>query len=466
MGSIIILLLKIVGGVLGIALLAVVGITLLISAVLFVVVLLQFGGVLKRVPLNYNFRNLLVRWRITVLTGLAFTLVVALMTVMLAFVNGMYTLTKGSAVPGNVIVLAEGSTDEVFSDLAFGDISRLANEPFVEKANLEIQGKIKSEPLISWELFILANQPIPNAKPGARQRRFIQVRGIEEPVISGSVHNLRLHEGGQWFSPAGVQAPAEGKGEQLIQGVLGEGIARELGHDSGKDTLKVGDEFELGPRKWVVVGVMQSGGSTFDSEIWAKREVAGDIFNKRTRTTAVIRTRDAAAADEAASSLTENFKSPSVKAQTEIAYYESLNATNKSFLYSIIFVAVVMAIGCVFGVMNTMFAAIAQRTKDIGVLRILGFSRWQILISFFLESVLLALLGGALGCALGSLSHGWTASSIMSSGQGGGKSVVLKLVVDARILGSGLGFALVMGCIGGLLPALSAVRLKLLDSLR
>ena len=84
-----------------------------------------------------------------------------------------------------------------------------------------------------------------------------------------------------------------------------------------------------------------------------------------------------------------------------------------------------MAVGGVFGVMNTMFAAISQRIKDIGVLRILGFARWQILVSFFLESLVLALVGGLLGCALGSLADGWTATSIVCSGQGGGKSVVL-----------------------------------------
>jgi ABC-type antimicrobial peptide transport system permease subunit len=125
-----------------------------------------------------------------------------------------------------------------------------------------------------------------------------------------------------------------------------------------------------------------------------------------------------------------------------------------------------MGVGAMFGVMNTMFAAISQRTKDIGVLRILGYPRWQILASFFLESLLLALVGGVIGCAIGSLSHGWTASSILSGSAGGGKSVVLKMVVDARTLAAGLGFSLLMGAVGGLVPALSAMRLKPLESLR
>jgi ABC-type antimicrobial peptide transport system permease subunit len=113
-----------------------------------------------------------------------------------------------------------------------------------------------------------------------------------------------------------------------------------------------------------------------------------------------------------------------------------------------------------------MLAAISQRQKDIGVLRILGYARWQILESFFLESLLLALVGGAIGCLLGSLVDGWNATSIISSGQGGGKSVVLKLVVDSKVILFGLLFSLGMGNIGGLLPALSAMRVSPLDSVR
>jgi len=125
-----------------------------------------------------------------------------------------------------------------------------------------------------------------------------------------------------------------------------------------------------------------------------------------------------------------------------------------------------MAIGGVLGVMNTMYAAISQRTKDIGVLRIIGYTPWQILTSFFLESLLIALIGGIMGVAIGSIADGWTASSIVGSGQGGGKSVVLKLTVDGPIVMTGILFSLAMGCVGGLLPSLSAMRLKPLDAVR
>jgi putative ABC transport system permease protein len=221
--------------------------------------------------------------------------------------------------------------------------------------------------------------------------------------------------------------------------VLGEGIARELGRDRKRDSLKVGDVFDVGPRKWVVTGIMQSSGSTFDSELWAKRQIVGPLFGKDKFSTLVVRTANAETARTMAQQLTTSFKKASLQAQVETDYYDKLNATNQQFLVSIIFVAIVMGIGGVFGVMNTMFAAISQRIKDIGVLRIIGFSRWQILVSFFLESLMIALIGGILGCLLGSLAHGWTASSIVSAGPGGGgRSVVLKLVVDGNILATGL----------------------------
>ena len=429
---------------------------LILGVPLIGVVGLQAVGVLKRVPFSYNFRNLLVRWPSTLLTALAFVLVVGLMTMMLAFVNGLYKLTQGSGQPGNVMVLADGATDELFSNLGYDDITQIATRDDISR---DENGK----PLVSWETYVVVNQPIPGAVKGGRMRRFVQVRGMQDPVLSGRVHNLSLHPGGQWFNEVQDLPDGSGKG---IQAVLGEGMARELGRDQGKPSLGPGDVFDLGPRKWVVTGVLQSAGSTFDSEVWAKQTRVGEMFGKPSYTTVVLRTADAASAKRVADDLTKNYKTPAVSAQPETEYYEKLNNTNQQFLYTIVFIVIIMAVGGVFGVMNAMFAAVSQRTKDIGVLRILGYSRWQVLTSFFLESLLLAVAGGLLGCAVGCLAHGWTATSIAGSGAGGGKSVVLKLIVDWRILGVGIAFSLVMGAVGGLLPALSAMRLKPLESLR
>ncbi len=196
-------------------------------------------------------------------------------------------------------------------------------------------------------------------------------------VSTSSVQGINLYpNGGRWFSDAGVQElPAkDGKpAGTAVQAVLGEGIAGILGKDQNKPSLVVGDFFELGGRQWVVSGIMQTSGSMFGSEIWAKRSVVGPMFGKDQITCMVVRTADEAAAKALGEDLSKNYK-PAVRAEPQMVYYSKLSDTNKQFLGAIIFVAVIMAIGGVFGVMNTMFAAISQRTKDIGVLRILGFA--------------------------------------------------------------------------------------------
>jgi hypothetical protein len=424
-------------------------------------------AVLGKVPLQYNLRNLVVRWPVTLLTALVFTIVAGLLTAMMAFVNGMYKLTEGSAQPGNVIVLSDGANDELFSNLGFRDTSDLERDP------PNILRDAKGQPLASWELYLVVNQPMPEGSPvparTGRRRRFIQLRGLDDPQRSGQVHGLDLHPGGAWFSDAGVQAIEEGgQSVQAVQAVLGEGIARELGADVSKPSLEPGDVFDLGPRRWVVTGVLKSGGTTFDSEVWVKRQVAGPMFGKESSYTAlVLRTENGDTARETADWVTANYKKSAVQAQTETDYYEKLNGTNQQFLVVFIVVMIFLAIGGVFGVMIAMFASISQRIKDIGVLRIVGFARWQVLMSFFLETLLIALLGGVIGVLLGSLTNGVSMSSIAGSGAGGGgKSVVFKMTVDNNIRIGAIVFILVMGCLGGLLPALNAMRLRALESLR
>lgn len=433
-----------------------------------------------RVPLRYNIRNLAVRWRITVLTGVAFTVVVALLTVMLAFVNGMYRVTTESGQPANVLILADGSTDEIFSNLSYSDVDLIETErctldpegmPLASPVAIkraEIKGRVVR--LASKETYAIAVQTLPDQG----KKRFVQIRGIVDPELAGIVHDLTLSSG-RWFSEAGVQTPAGAKpGERdQVEVVMGAGAAREFGTTAGKPTLAVGDTFQLSDRTWVVVGIMNSDGTTFGSELWARQNSVAKLFNKNGYNSMVIRVdgdgpRDVlnARADAMAHHLRERFSNPKVNAQTETAYFEKQTETNKQFLYAIIFVAAVMAVGGVFGVMNTMFAAIAARTKDIGVMRIIGFKRWQVLVSFLLESLFIAVLGGALGCLIGSLAHGLSATSTISSGQGGGKTVILRLAVDAKVLMTGALFTLLMGRLGGLIPALSALRMKALELVR
>jgi hypothetical protein len=430
--------------------------------------------VIGRVPLRYNFRNLIVRWRTSLMTALAFTLVTALLVVMLAFVNGMHRLTQTSGQPGNIMILSDGTTDESFSNLGFSDLGEIEYHPGVMRDG--------SRPLASRETYMVVNQPIPNAPPDRPQRRFLQVRGLDDPATAGRVHGLPLQPGGMWFSPSGVHQLPLAAGEKTpriaIQCVLGAGIAREMARDQAagdpvsgpagapRDQLRPGDTFSLGEMTWIVTGVIESSGSTFDSEVWAKWSIVAPMFGKDAYSTLVLATPDSARAAQLKDYFANQYKKAALAVFVETDYFASLSQTNQQFLYAIIFVTVVMSIGGVFGVMNTMFAAVSQRIADLGVLRLLGFARWQILVSLMVESLAIAILGGALGCAMGMVADGWTATSVVSSGQGGGKFVVLKLIVDADTLAKGMLVAVAMGFFGGLLPALSAMRLKPLESLR
>ena len=398
---------------------------------------------------------------------------------MLAFVNGMQRLTEGTGQPGNVLVLADGATDEAFSNLQRRRPGR-DREPRREDPPRREHGR----PLASRETYLVVNQPIPNAAPGRPKRRFLQVRGIDDPRADrprprpGTAARRQLVLRGR-RARAARHGRHAGRSARPIQAVLGEGVARELGRDRTPEQLAaarnpkrldVGDTFALGDRTWIVVGILKSAGSTFNSEIWAKRSLdrpavrQGDLHHagpphqgrrdrrssSRTSSTQDVRRK-------------ANGASPP---RSETEYYASLSETNQQFLWAIGFVTVVMSVGGVFGVMNTMFAAISQRIKDIGVLRLLGYARWQILVSFLLESLVIALVGGLLGLRAGLAGRrldrhqhrrrpqrrrqvrrpaDWPSTPTSSP----------RHAADAA-----------MGLLGGLLPALSAMRLRPLEALR
>jgi hypothetical protein len=420
----------------------------------------------SKVPLSYNLRNLRVRWKATALTALGFTIVIALLIFMHAFATGITRLSEKSGQPANVICLSDGASDEAYSNLPLSETSDLARQEGVVKA-------ADGRSLCSREVFISTNQDMPAAAGERPRYRFLQIRGVEEPDISAQVHGLVL-VAGTWFSEAGVKGPAPadrarsgGSSQTLIEAVIGEALARDLGRDYGKEALGTGDVLTIGPRQWVIVGIMRGAETTFGSEVWAKRQKVGEIFNKENLyTSIVLRAESPAKAKELAERLSRNFKKSAVSAQTESDYFAKMSEANQQLLGSIYFVAAIMALGGVFGVMNTMFAAIRQRTTDIGVLRILGFARWQVLVSFLLESLLIAALGGLVGCGLGYLANGVTTNSVVDTSGGGLKRVSFQMIVDSTTLSAAVIFTLVMGLLGGFLPAWSAMRTKPLESLR
>ncbi len=432
------------------------------------VFLVTLGWALRpgpKVPLSYNLRNLRVRWKTALVTSLAFTLVVFMLVFMMSFVRSMFRMTAESGVPGNVMILSDGATDEAFSNLP--KAARVEDLPH------DVQQQIVKDEtgryLAVKEVYVVVNHQLAETA-GGRKTRFVQMRGVDDPLLAAKVHNIELQPGGRWFTGSAVREVVhKGKTTTAKEVVVGDGVARVFGRDFNKDYVEVGDILEIGPLLWVVVGIMQPSGSSFGNEVWGKDSYIGDTYGRQgTYSTYVARTRDEETAKLAAQVVKKFRRDTSFNALTEKEYYAGLSQTSTQFLIAFTVIAVIMGIGGVLGVVVTMFAAISQRTKDIGVLRLLGYTRWQIFVSFLLESLVIALVGGLLGCAIAYVfANGLTVTSIITAGAGGGgKSVVLKLMVDPLVLGGAMVFTLIMGAAGGLAPSLSAMRLKPLESLR
>lgn len=411
---------------------------------------------IPKVPLIYNLRNLQIRWLTALATSLAIILVVALMTMMLAFVQGMDRLTEESGRPGNILIMSDGSTDEAFSRLEPYGVEQLP-----QNVQVEVARATDGTYLFSREVFVIATHKTTDPTTGEFKRRFVQMRGIDNPAIAAAVHEIGLMDvsgkPSRWFASTGEK-----------EVVLGNGIAKVFGSDLGKPIIEPGDDVVIGEWTWKVVGVMDQESTSFGSEIWVRDTIVQENFGRNNSYSSfVVRVKDVAKTKAAAEAL-KKIGTASFEVKTEREYYAGMSTTNKQFSVVFYFITAVMAIGGVLGVMITMFAAVSQRAKDIGVLRLLGYARWQILSSFMLETLAIGLCGGILGAAIGwLLFNGWTVSSIVSSGPGGGgKGIVIKLVVDLALMGSGVAFAIVMAAIGGFLPAVFAMRLRPLESLR
>ena len=413
---------------------------------------------LALIPVKYSWRNLIVRWRTTLATAFAFTLVTTLLVVMMAFINGMVKVTENTGRTDNVVVLGEGSLDELFSNLGYGEIGDVERAPGVALDE-------KGEPLASRECYMTVSQPLPPAPGGAERRALVSLRGVDNAALSGRVRGVALKEG-TWLGADGWFAEGPNKQPQ-DRCFVGAGFAREFAKQQDRTSLRVGDTFEIAGRTMLVAGVMASDGTALDNEVWVRRDPICVTLGKKNYTTLALRSPNDDAAKKLAAYLRDDFSKARLAAQVEREYYSAQQTTAQQLLMGIVVVGMFMAVGGVFGIMNTMFAAIAQRSKDIGVLRIIGYQRSGVLVAFFLESMLLALLGGALGCAIGYLVDGRSATSIMGGGGGpGGRAIVLRVTVDGAVLAIGMGAALLMGALGGIFPAISAMRLRPLESLR
>jgi putative ABC transport system permease protein len=344
--------------------------------------------------------------------------------------DGFRTALGATGSTMNAIVTQRGSRSELSSSITRDGAQVLADDPRVAK---DAKGRALSSP----ELVVVANM---RRKDSTEIN--VTVRGVSQMAFAVRA-GITVAEG-RSFEPG------------LDEVIVGRKIAERI------EGMEIGRTFELQRRDWKVVGVFDANGSMFESEIWGDVEVIGPAFNRGGFHSVTLRMRDPSAIEALDSDL-ERDPRLQVNAVEERQYYEDQSGVVSGQLLGLaVLVSIVMGIGAVFGAMNTMYALVAARTREIGTLRALGFSRTSILTAFVVESAFLALAGGALGCLLALPANGMTAAAM-----GGNFSEIgFAFRISGTSIAVAMVLAVVMGVAGGVLPAFRAARMPITAALR
>jgi putative ABC transport system permease protein len=383
------------------------------------------------IPVSYNLRNLVVRKTTTVITALGIALTVAVLLAVLALVNGLRTAFQSSGDPLQILVMRKGATAELSSA-----VTREVFQDLKSMAGIAREG---NEPRASLEMVTVINLPSVDSPTGMN----VTLRGIL-PVGVKMRDDLKLQDG-RWFQA----------GQREV--VVGKSIAKRY------PGAHMGNKLRFGRGEWEVVGVMDGGQSAVNSEIFGDLNQISSDFNRADGLSSILlRATDAATVPALINSLNDD-RRLGVLAQTEKSYYEAQTNSGALLQYLGVFISIIMAVGSSFAAMNTMYAAVARRATEIGTLRVLGFSKNSIMLSFLMESLLLSGLGGLVGCLLvlplNNITTGIGSFVTFSE-------IAFNFRVSPEIMLIGVTFALVMGAVGGLFPARMAARKEILVALR
>ena len=382
-------------------------------------------------PLRYSLRNVLIRWRSTIATVLGIGLVVFVFVLLQSLAAGIEKSSGNTGDERNIMVVRKGSTAESASLISRENVRDM--QYFEEIARNE-----RGEPVISVDVLVLASLPRLDGSGEANVLlRGISPRGVElRPQVKLVA--------GRWFTP--------GKREIVVSERLAQRFAN----------FDIGQSFKAGTARFTVVGWLDGGGSAFDSECWLDADECRSLFERDLYSSVLIRPADEAAGARLLQRI-EADRRFKLKAEKEVDYYRKQTMTAAPIKWLGGFLAVMMSVGAVFAAMNTMYASIGARTREIGTLRVLGFRRRSVVFALLVEGAILALVGGVLGCAIAFL---WNGYSTATMGWETFSEIVFEFTVTPRLVAEGIVFAVIVGIVGSLLPAIRASRLPVIAALK
>ncbi len=383
------------------------------------------------IPLKYNLRNLRVRWVTSLMTAASITLTVAVFLVLMALAQGLQTSLTATGHPLNLLIMRDGSQSETQSSVQRDSLQVLRYLEGIAKNG-------KGGPWVSPELIVLINLP----RRGQTQGSNVTIRGLG-PEGFALRPEFKLTEG---------QAFRSGMREVIVSKRIAERF----------QNCGLGEKVKFAKGHWTVVGVFDVGNTAYASEIWTDANDLAQDFDRDAYSSVFVRANDTGALNRLKQQVADD-RRLHMKAQTEKEYYERQTSSAAPIKFLGIFIAGLMAVGASFAAMNTMYAAVARRTKEIGSLRVLGFSRGSILLSFIIESVIIAASGGVLGCLsalpINGVTTGTTNFTTFSE-------LAFSFRITPGLLLIGMIFAVTMGFAGGLFPAWRAAHENIVTSLR
>jgi len=393
----------------------------------FLLVMTILAGLLapifNTVPISYNFRSIRARWTSTIVAILGIAGTVGVFVAMLSLARGFKATLVASGSPGNALVMRAGSPSEMMGGITLDSVRIVQDAPGVARA--------AAGPLVTQE--VVGVVPFPLISTGTDAN--VQVRGVSPNVLE--IRKFVRIAQGRIFQPG------------LNELVVGKNASRTYAG------LTLGNTVGFGGGRWKIVGVFDAGGSAFDSEVWCDATILNQVLLRPANIfqSATVHLTSPSDFQKFKDAVTSDPRL-NVDTMREIDYYAK-QSTTMTRLISILggLVAVIMAIGAVFGALNTMYAAVSERGREIATMRALGFDSVNVLLSFLFEALFISILGGILGCLVVLPLNGLTTNTMNFQTF---SNVAFAFKITFNLLLMGMCFALVMGVLGGLLPAIRA----------